>query len=415
MINYRSLILKVFKSMTRGQMELTLPGGEKLVLGGSDGGIRASMRIQNECFFRKCVLYGDIGFGESYVDGDWDTSDITAVISWFILNNDHPEVGNNPRQTNWLKVFNRVLHWFRDNNPVGSRKNIEAHYDLGNDFFKLFLDPTMTYSSAYFVTGEETMEQAQIQKYDALCKKLRLQPTDHVLEIGSGWGGFAEHAAKNYGCRITSITISKEQLAFAQNRIKNAGLSGQVEIKYCDYRHMTGSFDKIVSIEMIEAVGHKYFEDYFRQCQRLLKPCGLLALQMILIPDQKYDAYRKDVDWIQKHIFPGSFLPSIARVHWAVRRTGALELVDLEDMAFSYSRTLALWREQFNAQKAAIQKLGFDESFCRKWNYYFSYCEAGFLMRAITVVQTLYSRASNSLINDRFQQHYQPAQPALSI
>lgn len=404
MKTFRTLILQAFQSMKQGSLNLSLPDGKEMRFGNGEGDIKADIAVRSEDFFKKCVLYGDIGFGEAFVDGDWTSSDLTAAISWFILNGNHPEVGNKPRSTNWLKVMNRILHWMRDNNLVGSRRNIQAHYDLGNEFFKYFLDPTMTYSSAYFIDGEETLEQAQLQKYEALCRKLKLQPSDHVLEIGSGWGGFCEYAAGKYGCRITSITISKEQLAYAQKRIQSAGLSDRVEVKFCDYRHITGSFDKIVSIEMIEAVGHKYYADYFAQCARLLKPEGILAVQMILIPDQKYEAYRKDVDWIQKHIFPGSLLPSIARVHWAIRKTGNLELIDLEDMAFSYARTLALWRMQFKTNQSEIEKLGFDECFARKWDYYFSYCEAAFKMRAISVAQVIYSRANNRKAGGLYQQ-----------
>jgi cyclopropane-fatty-acyl-phospholipid synthase len=300
-----------------------------------------------------------------------------------------------------LGRYNRILHLLRPNSLQTSRRNISEHYDLGNDFYKLFLDPTMTYSSALFNSPEQTLEAAQIAKYAALCRKLKLKRTDHLLEIGSGWGGFSCHAAKNYGCRITTVTISEEQFKYAQARFKTEGVADRVEIKLMDYRQITGQFDKIASIEMLEAVGHAYHEIYFAKCNELLKPDGLLGLQVITCPDARYESLRKNVDWIQKHIFPGSLLLSVGRVNQALNRTGDLFLHDSLDLGNSYAKTLRLWRDRFNEQLLAVRLLGFDEKFIRKWNYYFSYCEAAFAMRNISVVQAVYTRPNNPTLKNQ--------------
>lgn len=296
---------------------------------------------------------------------------------------------------NLLGHYNRILHKLRPNSLTTSRRNIAEHYDLGNDFYELFLDPTMTYSSALFTSPNQSLEAAQIAKYDSLCRKLKLQPTDHVLEIGSGWGGFSCHAAKNYGCKITTVTISEAQFNYAKARFEREGIADRVEIKLMDYRLITGRFDKIASIEMLEAVGAAYLETYFAKCHEVLKPDGLLGVQMITCPDARYDALRQGVDWIQKHIFPGSLLLSVGRVNQALNQTGDLFLHDFLDLGNSYAKTLKLWRENFNQQLAGIRALGFDEKFIRKWNYYFSYCEAAFAMRNISVVQAVYTRPNN--------------------
>lgn len=386
--------------MTSGRLRLTLPDGQDIVFGTADESVEVRARVIREDFFRKCVLYGDVGFGEAYVDGDWDTDDISGVIAWMILNvENHPTMMDSREKklaVNLLGFVNNVRHQLRSNTVSNSRKNISAHYDLGNDFFRLFLDPGMTYSSAYFVTGRETLEQAQENKYEQLCRKLHISSKDHVLEIGSGWGGFAVHAAKRHHCRVTTITISKEQHAYASDRIKSEGLSGRVEVCLVDYRHMQGQYDKIASIEMIEAVGHDHLGSYFTQCHKLLKKDGLLGLQMILAPDHRYESFRKRPDWIQKYIFPGGFLPSFEAVLKSIRKTGDLGLLDYDDMTPFYAKTLKIWRENFCRSSDAIEKLGFDESFARKWNYYFSYCEAAFRMRNISVVQAVFTRPNNN-------------------
>ena len=396
---YQSIVLNALEQMTLGCLRLEMPDGTHKIIGQPDAEISASVRIVRPEFFKRCVLFGDVGFGEAYVDGDWETDDITRVIAWFILNVENSPAMSGSRSkkflVNVLGRYNRIVHLLRPNSLETSRRNISEHYDLGNDFYKLFLDPTMTYSSALFESPEQTLEAAQIAKYDALCRKLKLKPTDHLLEIGSGWGGFSCHAAKNYGCRITTVTISEEQFKYAQARFKTEGVADRVDIKLMDYRLITGQFDKIASIEMLEAVGHAYHEVYFAKCHELLKCDGMLGLQMITCPDARYESLRKNVDWIQKHIFPGSLLLSVGRVNEALNKTGDLFLHDFLDMGNSYAKTLKLWRDKFNQQLVAIRALGFDDRFIRKWNYYFSYCEAAFAMRNISVVQAVYTRPNN--------------------
>jgi cyclopropane-fatty-acyl-phospholipid synthase len=331
---------------------------------------------------------------------EWETPDITKVIAWFILNSSDAEALQTSRSQgtgifNILNLVNRAVHRRRSNSPAASRKNIRDHYDLGNDFFKLWLDPTMTYSSGYFDAPETSLEAAQVRKYDLLCRKLHLVPTDEVLEIGSGWGGFCIHAARHYHCRVTTVTISEEQFAEATARVQEAGLSDQIEILLCDYRAIRGRFDKVVSIEMLEAVGDRFVVGFFEKIHEVLKPHGLLALQAILCPDRQYPILRDGVDFIQKHIFPGSLLMCNARIADAMSATGDLNLFDYEDMAPHYARTLKLWRENFEAKLSAVHALGFDDVFVRKWRYFLSYCEAAFGTRHITVAQMVYSRPDN--------------------
>jgi cyclopropane-fatty-acyl-phospholipid synthase len=396
---YEKLILNLLTNMPLGSMSLTLPDGEHIQIGNGEG-VSAKVTIHNQSFFKRCVLYGDIGFGEGYVDGDWDTESITDVIKWFILNVEHaPTVsGSNVKAValNLMKFYNRLFHSRRDNSLNGSRKNISEHYDLSNDFFALWLDPTMTYSSAYFKEETFTLEEAQKAKYQRLCEQLHLKPTDHVLEIGSGWGGNAIYMASNFGCKVTTITISQEQQKLAIERVKAAGLDDKISVQIQDYRKIKGQYDKIVSVEMLEAVGARYFENYFEQCHKLLKQDGILALQVITCPDSRFEALRDGVDWIQKHIFPGSLLPSVGSMNEAINRTGDLTLVDLKDLGLHYARTLKTWFENFNQQLDDVKKLGFSESFIRKWNYYLCYCEAAFEMRNINVMQLVYARPNNT-------------------
>ncbi|MDH4473824.1 MAG: cyclopropane-fatty-acyl-phospholipid synthase [Fluviicola sp.] len=396
---YEKLILNLLTNMPLGSMSLTLPDGEHIQIGNGEG-VAAKVTIHNQSFFKRCVLYGDIGFGEGYVDGDWDTESITDVIKWFILNVEHaPTVsGSNVKAValNLMKFYNRLFHSRRDNSLNGSRKNISEHYDLSNDFFALWLDPTMTYSSAYFKEETFTLEEAQKAKYQRLCEQLHLKPSDHVLEIGSGWGGNAIYMASNFGCKVTTITISQEQQKLAIERVKAAGLDDKISVEIQDYRKIKGQYDKIVSVEMLEAVGARYFENYFEQCHKLLKQDGILALQVITCPDSRFEALRDGVDWIQKHIFPGSLLPSVGSMNEAINRTGDLTLVDLKDLGLHYARTLKTWFENFNQQLDDVKKLGFSDSFIRKWNYYLCYCEAAFEMRNINVMQLVYARPNNT-------------------
>jgi cyclopropane-fatty-acyl-phospholipid synthase len=421
---YQRVVMQSLAQMTLGCLHLELPDGTRKVFGTPGEKISARLQIKNWSFFKRCVLFGDIGFGEAFVDGDWDTDDITKVISWFILNIENSPAMSGSRAkkflVNLLGWQNRISHLLRPNSLTTSRRNISEHYDLGNDFYKLFLDPTMTYSSALFENGRAelplcpnftgdasvsevlaaqqrrpTLEEAQFTKYDRLCHQLKLKRGEHILEIGSGWGGFSLHAAKYFGCKVTTVTISEEQFKYARELFQRENLSDHIEIKLQDYRLLAGQFDKIVSIEMIEAVGDKYLETYFAKCHELLKPHGLLALQMITCPDSRHDSLCKNVDWIQKHIFPGSLLLSIHRVNEALRKTGDLFLYDLKDLGLSYAETLKRWRIAFNQNETAVRELKFDTRFIRKWNYYLSYCEAAFAMRNISVVQAIYTRPNN--------------------
>jgi cyclopropane-fatty-acyl-phospholipid synthase len=398
---YQDTVLKFMSRMDKGRLYLTLPGGEQITFGTGEGNIAASIVIKDNEFYKRIILFGDIGFGEAYVDGLWDTENITNVIKWVLLNIENaPNVSGSNIQTlslNLLKLYNTLSHFNRANTVNGSRKNISAHYDLNNDFFASFLDPTMTYSSAYFYKDGLSLQEAQLAKYERLCRQLHLKSSDHVLEIGSGWGGNAIYMAKTYGCKVTSLTISEEQHKLAVERVEAEGLSHKVNILLKDYRLMEGVFDKIVSVEMLEAVGFSYLDVYFKKCHDLLKKNGILAIQVITSPDSRYESLRKGVDWIQKHIFPGSLLPSVSAINGAVNRTGDMTMVDLKDFGPDYAKTLKLWYDAFNANLAKVRSLGFDENFIRKWNYYLCYCEAAFAMRNINVMQLVYSRANNTL------------------
>ena len=396
---YESLVLRGLERMDQGFMKIELPDGCVRTLGDPQAALRANVRITHPRFFKRCMLFGDIGFGESYVDGDWDTDNIERVIAWFLLNTDNSpaQPGSNAKAAlvNLLRGWNRLQHLVRPNSIQTSRRNIAEHYDLGNAFYQLWLDPTMTYSSAIFADSAQSLESAQLVKYDALCQKLRLGRNDWVLEIGCGWGGFAEHAARQYGCHVTGVTISQAQFDFARERMARAGLSDKVEIRLQDYRLIEGKFDKIVSIEMMEALGDKYLETFLAKVHSLLSPKGLAGFQYITVPDCRHEELKRGVDWIQRHIFPGSLLLSVGRVNQALNRTGNLFLHALDDHGLSYARTLRLWREAFNRETDRVLALGFDRRFLRKWNYYLSYCEAAFTMRNISVVQAIYTRPNN--------------------
>jgi cyclopropane-fatty-acyl-phospholipid synthase len=396
---YKNIVLRILAKMSKGQLYVTLPDGEKCTFGGNENTISAHIKINTNSFFKRIVLYGDIGFGESYVDGDWDTDNITNVICWMILNvENNPAVtgsGNKFSPINILNALNRVYHKFNLNSYKGSKRNISEHYDLNNDFFKLWLDESMTYSSAIYNNDNLSLSEAQMNKYERICSKLKIKSTDHVLEIGSGWGGFSIYAAENYGCRITAITISKQQYNYASNLINEKKMQDKIEILLKDYRDVTGKFDKIVSIEMLEAVGHEYLPVFFQKINELLKQDGALALQVITSHDCNYNRLRKRVDWIQKHIFPGSLLPSVGAINLSVNKITNLHLHNLENFGLDYAKTLNEWRNRFNLNLNKVFKLNFNYSFVRKWNYYLSYCEAAFLMRNINVVQMIYTRPNN--------------------
>ncbi len=396
---YERLTLQLMSKMPYGRLHLTLPCNKTLLFG--DGyGIECAVKVNSNDLFKKFILFGDIGFGEAYVDGDWETDNITNFIKWVLLNVSHvPTLSGNKftKQIglNLLNFVNKIDHAFRKNSLAGSKKNIAEHYDLGNEFYELWLDKTLTYSSAWFKLEDEDLETAQLNKYQRLCDQLQLSPTDHVLEIGSGWGGMAAYMASNYGCKVTTITLSTEQHKLAKSRMKKEGLDHLVSVELIDYRLVKGEFDKIVSIEMMEAVGAKYLPTYFQTIEKLLKPQGVVAFQVITCPDNRFESLRKGVDWIQKHIFPGSLLPSVGFINETINKTTNFTLVDLKDLGLDYAKTLNIWHKQFNANIDKVKDLGFDERFLRKWNYYLCYCEAAFAMRNINVMQMTYVRPNN--------------------
>lgn len=411
---YRTAVLRSFAAMTRGHLRIELPDGTSHEIGTHAAAVQltlplalpafALIRVKRDAFFKKCLFAGDIGFAESYIDGDWETPHLAAVIAWFLLNvDDAPTLSGSTKKhaqsfaLNLLRHTNRLGHLLRPNSREIARRNISEHYDLSNDFFALFLDPSMMYSSAKWPAAHPhfTLEEAQREKNDSLCRSLRLTPSDHVLEIGTGWGGWSLHAAQTYGCRVTTVTISQQQYDLARSRIAAAGLADRVDVQLRDYRDLTGTYDKIVSIEMMEAIGHRYLPEFTAVLDRVLKPDGLLALQFITCPDSRYLKFRRGIDFIQKHIFPGSLLLSLNRVNDLLSRTGGFVLHQVDDFGPDYARTLRLWHDNFRHRTEQILALGFDDRFMRKWTYYLAYCESAFAMRNISVVHTLHTRPNN--------------------
>ena len=374
-----SLLLRNVKF---GQIQLALPDGEILTFGRKSPDGPAVLKVHNMAFFNRTLRQGAMGFAESYMDGEWSSPDLAKLL--ILLNSNmtmlQQSIGKN-RFTQWI---NRIIHILRPNTREGAKRNIHAHYDLGNEFYALWLDATMTYSSALFRDSQQTLRDAQNEKYRALAASTDIGPDDHVLEIGCGWGGFAEFAAREIGCKVTGITISNEQLAFAKNRIAMAGLHDKVDFKFCDYRDLTEKYDRIVSIEMFEAVGESYWPTYFDQVHACLKPGGKAGLQIITIAKERFDSYRKKTDFIQRYIFPGGMLPSPERLDGEFANAD-LKLVAREDFAADYARTLAEWRHRFLEVWPEVQALGFDARFRNMWEYYLAYCEAGFTTQSIDV------------------------------
>jgi cyclopropane-fatty-acyl-phospholipid synthase len=360
-----------------GSLRMTLPDGSSKTFGEATSADRAELIVKDWRFFSRLVLGGDIGLGESYMDGGWDTPDLTTALAWFIRNRE-AFFGRYERFEPLFDRLNRILYPITQNTLKGSKKNIITHYDLGNAFFKVFLDPSMTYSCARYFNEKDTLEEAQKNKLHSMIRKAAIGLGDRVLEIGCGWGSFAVEVVKTTGCRLTGITISDAQYEYAREIIRKEGLEDRVEIVLRDYREIKGPFDRIVSIEMLEAVGHKYFEKFFECCDRLLKPGGVIALQFISLPDRRYEQYRKGHDWIRKHIFPGGELPSLAVVMEALAKKTCLNVQSVENIGPDYARTLRDWRSRFLAGIDRVAALGFDRSFQRKWVYYLAGCEACF-------------------------------------
>ena len=383
----KRLVFKLFNQLRHG--ELVIQDGDTTHrFGGGDVSIApsATVVIHEQHAYSRILTGGTMGAAEAYIDGDWSTEQLTDVTRVFSAN--IPILEAMKHKQNWfIKAGVKLAHAARKNSVSGSRENIAAHYDLGNEFFSLFLDPSLMYSSAVYPKGSDNLAEASQHKLKLICEDLELKPTDHLVEIGTGWGGMAIYAAENYGCNVTTTTISKEQLDYARAEVERRGLQDKVTLLFEDYRNLSGQFDKLVSIEMIEAVGHEYFDTYFGRVSSLLKPDGKAVIQAITINEQRYEDYRKSVDFIKRYIFPGGCLPSLNIISGALTRTTDMQIIDLRDIAIDYAKTLKHWHEAFMAELDAVKSLGFDEKFIRMWRFYLSYCEGGFRERIIGTYQ----------------------------
>ncbi len=388
----RSLLLSQLRKIRYGRLRLVDVGQDETFGTVTDGTpLDVTIRVRSPRFYSDVVFAGTVGAGEAYMNGYWHCDDLTGLVRLMVVNRhlmDDVDSG-------WSRVSAPLLklaHWLNRNDKSGSRRNISAHYDLGNEFFELFLDETMAYSCGIFTHPESTLLEASTAKFDAACSKLNLRPGQRLLEIGTGWGGLAIHAARHYGCHVTTTTISREQYELSRERVARAGLSDRVTLLLEDYRDLTGEYDALVSIEMIEAVGHQYLDTYFRRCSDLLKPSGAMLLQAITIRDQFYDQARRSVDFIKRFIFPGSFIPSIKAIAESVERATDLKIYHMEDIGPHYARTLKIWRERFLARQSEVRTLGYPEAFVRMWEYYLCYCEGGFEERQLGDVQMLLTK-----------------------
>ena len=373
---------------------LALAAAGRMASYGPGGQLQATVTVLSPVFWTDVALGGTLGAAESYLLGRWDADDLTSLFRIFARN----LVLTDGMERGWARAASlgaKYLHRLRRNTRTGSLKNIEAHYDLGNEFFRLVLDETMSYSCALFKSPQDTLQTASRRKIDLACRKLALDSSDHLLEIGTGWGALAIHAARRYGCRVTTATVSREQFRLARKKVREAGLSNRVEVVLQDYRDLAGQYDKIVSIEMIEAVGHEFIQEYFSRCSRLLSQRGLMLLQTILMAEHRYEAYRRSTDFIQKYVFPGSCLLSMAAIGAAVARSTDMRLVHLEDLTPHYAETLRRWRANLWDRIGAVRALGYPEEFVRLWDYYLCYCEAGFEERTIGNVQLLLAKPAN--------------------
>ena len=380
---------RLYKKITHQRLSqikdghIIIKDGESISKYGKQGNLSAKINVLDFVFYKNIILGGTIGASESFIRGEWSSSNLTNVIRVLARNTEAQDKLEN-FFTLLSQPFLKVMHKLNENSVRGSKKNISRHYDLSNDFFSLFLDKNMMYSSAIYKTRKTSLEDAAINKLDVICKKLKLKKTDHIIEIGTGWGGFAIYAVKNYGCKVTTTTISIEQYKFAKQKIKEAGLGRQINILLKDYRLLKGQYDKVVSIEMIEAVGYQFYDEYFKIISQLLKDDGDALIQAITIKDQRYSKAIHSVDFIQKYIFPGSCIPSITAIQNSLTNTTDLVINDVRDIGHHYARTLADWRKKFLKNKREIRKLGFDDKFLRMWLFYFAYCEGGFEEKVIS-------------------------------
>ncbi len=402
-------VTRLFTRIRHGRLDVTLPDGRRRAFGDPHAELASTLTVHHWDFFRRLLSGGSIGVGESYMAGEWEADDLVAMIRVVIANRD--ELRHVTPSTIASIVSDKAMHLSRANRIGQSQENIAAHYDLSNELYELFLDETMTYSAAKFPHPGATLAEAQRHKYAILAAKARITADCHVLEIGCGWGGFAEYAATEIGCRVTGVTLSVEQLEYARERIREAGVEHLVDLQLCDYRLVeppAGGFDRIVSIEMLEAVGHRFLGTYFATVDRLLARDGLASIQVITIPEQRYGNYLRRPDFIQKHIFPGGHLPSLEAMAGAMGRESELYVEHVENVGMDYAETLRQWRENFLARLDEVRELGFDEQFVRMWEFYFAYCEGAFLARYINDLQLVLTRTMNPTLGT---QPYEGAAP----
>ena len=392
------LFLRLLRRIRHGRLQFSFPNGSTASVGDPDA-VPERVYIRDNAFFNRVLAGGSVGLGEAYVDGLWDAPDLTAVLR--VLGRNQQHLGRAPRGFSLAgRAFNRLIHLGRRNTLKNSRRNIQQHYDLSNDFYQCFLDPSMSYSSALFSDYYDTLENAQLAKIDRMLDLARVGPGDRILEIGSGWGALAIRAARR-GARVKTITLSEEQYDLAQERIIDAGLAGQIEIALQDYRDLSGRYDAVLSCEMIEAVGQSFLPGYFETIRNSLKPGARAVIQAITIPDERYATYCRSCDWIQKHIFPGGHLPSPGAIHQCVDQAGGMAVESMQGFGKDYAETLQRWRRNFNTSRQRVETLGFDDPFCRKWNYYLAYCEAGFDAGLIDVQHVVIHRAASGHMGNR--------------
>lgn len=390
---FRNATLAHCKSLQEGSLVIRDAYGATHC-GEQDHDLSVELTVHNQRFYRSAVTGGDLGLAESYMKGHWTCSDFTKLVQIFIRNMNITD-SLDSKSFYLLKALEKLRHWRRRNNLKNSRKNIQAHYDLGNDFYSLWLDPTMSYSSAFFKSRNETLEEASLNKLHMICEKLKLQPTDHLLEIGSGWGALACFVAEKYGCKVTTTTISEEQYLKTVQRVRTKNLESKVTVLKKDYRDLGGKYDKIVSIEMIEAVGPQYYTKFFHKCSQLLSKDGIAVMQAIVIVDSRYESHIRNIDFISQYIFPGGSLPSISRLSSIASESGNFRVVHLEEMSDHYAETLRRWRREFFHKLSEVQNLGFNEEFIRMWNYYLCYCEAGFTERQVNSIQLVFAKTAS--------------------
>jgi cyclopropane-fatty-acyl-phospholipid synthase len=386
----RRLVLQSLAGISHGRLVVS-EGRRKMAFGEDRDGLAATLRVHSLVFYRRIALGGTIGAGEAYMDGLWSCDDLPMLIR-IMVRNRKVQGRLEGGLARLAGVMQRLRHLLNDNTLSGSRRNIAAHYDLGNDFYRLFLDPTMAYSCGVFERPDSTLHEASLAKFDRICGKLGLAAGMSLLEIGTGWGGFALHAARHYGCLVTTTTISRQQHDYAAAQIAAAGLADRVTLLQKDYRELQGQFDRLVSIEMIEAVGHRHLPTFFRSCARLLKPDGMALLQAITVPDRVYPSYCRTPDFINRYIFPGGCCPSLAAMSAAAAAATDLTLIDLEDLTPHYALTLQHWRRAFHESLDAVRALGYEERFVRMWDYYLAYCAGGFSEHFTGLLQLLYTR-----------------------